>query len=267
MATYRSDLLNDFFRRQSQRRALTGLPSSYQETRGTMDSALAYDAQRARDAGLLGERKSEFDRTMALQEQTRRDQRSANTVSGVGQVAMLAAAYKSANGLGLFGGTKAAPVAGSATTVAPVTGGSTGGLLGSGAGATTAQGAVAPVATGTTAQGSAVLGASAPEAAAGTGMGEGLAATYGAESAGLLGTAGTVAGPAALGAGIGMFGMSKLTGAGKPGHQGGEVATSNIAGGIIGGAIAGAMATSWSGPGAIVGGVIGGIIGGISSLF
>ena len=284
---YQSGLLGDFYRRKAQQRALTGLPTSYQEQRGLLDPMLAYNAQREQQAGLLANQASQFDRQMSLQEKVRRDQATAGMVGGVGQLAMLPLAYGAGKSMGWWGGKAAV----TAPTVAPVTDASitaaggafnapTAAAAGYGLqtpgytapGLNTAQGSLTAGAAGTTAQGG-LLGTSPAytgatgTAAYGSAEGAGTAGVLGAEGGGLLGTAGTVAGPAALGAGAGMWGMGKLMGVGGPGHQGGEVHTANILGGIAGGAMAGAAATSWSGPGAIIGGVIGGIIGGISSLF
>jgi hypothetical protein len=260
---YQSNLMGDFWRGYKQKRIGTGMPLSQNEMTGLMSPMLNYDAQRADAYNLREQQASEFNRRMSLAEQAQKDQANANKVSGATQLAMLPMAYQSAKGLGWVGGGTA-PAAASAPTVAPNL------MSAPTVGAATAQGAVG--ATGTVGGAQQLAGAAYPGIAGGTAtpaaVGEMSAVGAGeAAGTGLLGIAGTVAGPAALGAGLGMLGMNKLMGVGGPGHQGGEVHTANISGGIVGGAIAGAAATSWSGPGAIVGGIIGGIIGGISSLF
>lgn len=271
MATYQSGLLGDFYRRQSQRRALTGLPSSYQEQRGAIDPMLAYDAQKTHEAGLLSQQALQFDRQMSLQEKARKDQATAGIVGGVGQLAMLPLAYGAGKNLGWWG-TKTPPVNSAATpsTLPQITtnydanGIATPGLL-SGTGA---QATVAPAAAATPAQAPLLAGtsyASAPEMAATTGQSAwaepAAATTSGGE---LLGSVSQYGPPAIGGLLGGKLGSSLAM---KYSPIGGQQ-EKKIGGGILGGAVTGAAIGSVGGAaGSLVGAVIGGIIGGISSLF
>ena len=260
---YQSGLLGDFYRRKAQQRALTGLPTSYQEERGFADPLLAYDTQKAQQAGLLANQQSQFDRQMALQEKARKDQQVAGMVGGVGQLAMLPLAYSSGKNLGWWGGgANPATTAGTNATTAATA--PAGGLL------NTAQGAVAPEIVGTTAQGGALTGGSAAFTGAtgtagyGVAEGAGTAGVLGAEGGGLLGAASMYAPPAAAGLIGGNIG-SRL--ALKYSPIGGQ-REKKIGGGIAGGAAAGAAIGSViPGAGTAIGAVVGGLIGGIASLF
>ena len=251
MATYQSGLLNDFYRRQGQRRSLTGLPSSYQETRGLMDPILAYDAQKTKEAGLLAQQQSQFDRQMQLQEKSSKDQQTAGMVAGVGQLAMLPMAYQSAKSLGWVGGAQAAPATGTNLM----------GTSTAAAGASTAQGAVGAAGTAGGAQAATVpMAGAAPYSATpalsygamGGEVGGGVGGTAGAEGAGLLG------GAASWGAAGYLAGdmLSNAIHANKP-------ISRTIKGATTGAAIGSVV----PGIGTLVGGVIGGVIGAISSLF
>ena len=285
---YQSGLMGDFFRRSAQQRALTGLPTSYQEQRGLLDPMLAYDAQKTQQAGLLANQQAQFDRQMSLQEKARRDQQVAGMVGGVGQLAMLPLAYGAAKNLGWIGGKTAvtapaaAPVTDASITAAggafnaPNAAAAGYGLQAPGYTApvlSTAQGSVTPgLLGGTTAQGAAIGagGGSAAytgatgTAAYGSAEGAGTASVLGAEGGGLLSTVGTYAPPVAAGLLGGNLG-SKL--AMKYSPIGGQ-REKTIGGGILGGAAAGAAAGSFfPGVGTLVGGVVGGILGGLGSLF
>ena len=255
---YQSGLLNDFYRRQGQRRAVTGLPASYQETRGLLDPMLAYDAQKAEEAGRVAERKSEFNQRLKMEKQ-------GQTAAGIGQVAKLPLAYGAAKSAGIipksfellkpstWGGTPAASTGALGTT------GSTG-LISS-----TAQGAIAPTVGGTTAQGMVLGGAAYPGVAGGTATAGAVGPTSAAaaEGAGLLGTLAPFAGPAAGGLlGGALLGKQLdkiLPGGGKTGAA---------VGGAAGGAIAGAAIGSVvPGVGTLIGGLVGGALGALGSLF
>lgn len=255
---YQSNLLGDIYRRQSQRRALTGLPSSYQETRGLYDAALDYDARKAADAARLEEQRSQFNASLDLQKRAQKGQELASVVGGVGQFAQLPIAYGAAKNMGLL------PKGFQLTSPSTWGGGSAPNLLGA-TGATgavtTAQGAVAPVAA-VPAQSAAFTGATGT-AGFGAAEGSGAAGVLGAESGGLLSTVAPYAGPV----GAGLLGGSLLGPTLDKILPGGGRAGKAV-GGAAGGAMAGAaMGSVVPGVGTLVGGLIGGALGALGSLF
>jgi hypothetical protein len=266
---YQSGLLNDFFRRQNQRRAGTGLPTSYQEQRGLLDPMLAYEAQRETEAGRRRDAMSLEQQRIDIAKEAQSTNKLTGVIGGVGQLAMLPLAYGAGKNMGWWGGSTAPP------TVAPATTPNL--MFAPPAGAATAQGAVG--ATGTVGGAQQLAGAAYPGIAGGTATPAAvgpMSAVGAGETAGtgLLGTTGTVAGPAGLAGTAGSYlggalGEAVARRTGMHEKSAGDVGA--VGGGVVAGAVAGAMAgatsTSWSGPGAIIGGVIGGIIGGISRLF
>ena len=87
-------LLDQYWRRYNQRRALTGLPSSYQEMRGTLDPMLEYSAKEKYDEARLRSDNQFRERQMSLQEKAQKDAARAATISGVAQTGgLLGSAY------------------------------------------------------------------------------------------------------------------------------------------------------------------------------
>lgn len=245
MASYLG-LQKKFLPNLKQYEATTGRPVSDRAMQNYLYAALQTEADR-KDTAYARERQFGLQQqSLDLQKQSIADTASANKISGVTQLAGLPfqgyLGYKAGEKAGLWGGTPTPPAA---------TVGTSQGLIG-GAGATTAQaGLTAP---GTFAGSTGYMGAATPAMYAPEMYG-GVAATEGA-GAGLLGTAGTVALPAAGGAFVGhTLGkpVSKLLGT----HQ----KTTEDVMGVAGGA---AMGFAVGGP---VGAVIGGAIGFVSSLF
>ena len=75
-------LIDSYWQKYNQRRALTGLPSSYQEQRGQLDPMLEYglrDAQQQRDYALKNQ-------ALDMQRQAQNDAARAATVSGVANI-------------------------------------------------------------------------------------------------------------------------------------------------------------------------------------
>jgi hypothetical protein len=249
--------------------ATTGRPISDKAMQNYLYASLQTEADRA-DARYARERQFELTQQgLDLQKQSIADTKSANKISGITQLAGLPLqgylGYKAGEKAGLWGGTPAPtaaapavdPFAGAGT---PVTTGTSQGLL---TGDTGTVGAQTGLAAGTQAGLSTTATGAAAAGTAGYGMAEGAGSSgviAGSEGVGLLGTYGPVAGASVAG----MWGMNKLLGTGGPGHQGGEVHTSNILGGAAAGA---AMGSIIPGVGTLVGGIIGGAIGAIGSLF
>lgn len=75
-------LLNDYWRRYNQRRALTGLPSSYQEQRGMLDPIMEQAYQKDVREKELMYNNQERGRQLSLQEQQAKDQARAANISG-----------------------------------------------------------------------------------------------------------------------------------------------------------------------------------------
>lgn len=246
-----TNLLGDYYRHANQRRVATGFGLTSQESAGALDAALANDLQLKREAQSY----ELNNRNLLLREKEQQNAANAARTSGYGQLAMLPLAYGAAKSAGMLpkGFQLTSPSTWGGTT-APAT--TAPNLMGT----TTAQGAVAPVAA-TTAQGTVAAGEGM--AAGGAGAASNVAAAAPTTSVGLLGSAGTVALPAAAGA-VGGNLLGNAIGRATGMHP----KTAGAVGGIVGGAAAGAYAGSvYPGVGTLVGGVIGGIVGGISSLF
>ena len=86
-------LLDQYWRRYNQRRALTGLPSSYQEMRGMLDPMLESAANKDLQEARLRADNSYRERALTMQEQAQKDAESAAAISGIAQTGgMLASA-------------------------------------------------------------------------------------------------------------------------------------------------------------------------------
>ena len=279
-------LIDTAWRRYNSRRALTGLPSSYQEMRGTFDPIMEATANKDIQEAQLRYQNERSNRQLSLQEQAQKDAARAATVSGVASLGQLGASsylgYKyltkppSAleNALtAYYGGGGAAPVTGADITAAggmfnapsytapalttpgytppALSGAGSGGsgvLAGAGSGATVAG------------SGSAAFTGATGTAAYGSAEGSGVAGVLGAE--GGTGILGTVAAPVA-GWGLGNLAAMAID---KYSPIGGAKEKS-IAGNIAKGAGIGAgIGSVVPGIGTVIGGAIGGAIGGVVGL-
>lgn len=187
-------LIDTYWRRYNQRRALTGLPSSYQETRGTLDPMMEATANKDIQESQLRYQNERANKQLSLQEQAQKDASRAATISGIAQTGgILGSGYLGYQGmqnsaaansrlLSLMEGGKAAVP----SAIAPSVGAGSAGILpasGAGGGALTAPGALsapgytAPMIAGPT---SFEAGAAAAPAAASSGVGAGSALLAGA---------------------------------------------------------------------------------------
>jgi hypothetical protein len=131
---YESGLLNDFFRRSGQRRALTGLPTSYQEQRGLLDPMLAYNANMQAEADRRAKQMSIEQQRLDIAKDAQSTNQMAGVIGGVSQLSMLPMAYGAAKNMGWFGtpaqAQVVAPAVGSSPMAsAPAYSGYGGGLL------------------------------------------------------------------------------------------------------------------------------------------
>lgn len=248
-------LIDTYWRRYNQRKALTGFGPSYQETRGALDPIMEAAANRDIGEARVRSDTEARNRSLSLQEQAQKDAAKAATISGVTQMGGTLGggylAYKALTKPDLAGeaiakylsGAKAPSMAAAAPAAVSAGAGSAGILSSAGVGS----GAAPPL---MAAMNPATAAAPFSYGAVGGEMGAGLGA--GAAVPGLL----SAAGPAALAAGAGQLlgkPVSKLLGT----H---EKTTGDVM--SIGGAAATGFAIA--GP---AGGLIGAALGGLASLF
>ena len=279
-------LIDSYWRKYNQRRALTGLPASYQEQRGMLDPMMESVANKDIQEAQLRYQNERSNRQLSLQEQAQKDSARAANISGVANIGQLGLGgylgYKyltkppSAleNALAAHYGGGAAGATASVTS-ADIT--AAGGMFSAPsytAPALSAPGYTAPTLAGAGSGGAGILagagsGVTAPSAAYtgatgtaayGSAEGAGTASVLGAEgaSAGILST---IAPPA-----LGWAAGSLVDMAINKWSPVGGAKEKSIAGNIAKGAGVGAGVGSvvpgiGTGVGAVVGGVIGGAVG------
>lgn len=87
-------LLNSYWQRYNQRRALTGLPASYQEQRGFLDPAMEATANKDIQEAQLRYNHDIQNRQLSIQEEAAKNANRAATISGIAQTGgLLSAAY------------------------------------------------------------------------------------------------------------------------------------------------------------------------------